>query len=122
MIRYAEMSEKLNYVMSTFRQIAQELMDLKAKHAETVETNEMLVRDLCRALDRAQEIIVMIGEKSGNEELLKEARIYANAIGGAVDSADPKPPVHYSENPVIKKYWEKLAKTNAPKTKKGKKS
>ena len=85
--------------------------------AKDVETRELLIRDLLRALERAQEVIVELGEKSGDPELLKEARVYANAIKGTVDGAGPKPPVHYSENPVIKKYWATLAEKIAPKPK-----
>lgn len=85
--------------------------------AKDVETRELLIRDLLRALERAQEVIVELGEKSGDPELLKEARVYANAIGGTIDGAGPKPPVHYADNPVIKKYWEMLAKETASKPK-----
>lgn len=68
------------------------LADEKAKHAD-------LVRDLCRALDRAQEIIIEIGEKSGNAELLKDAKIYANIISGVSTGLGPKPFPHYSTGP-----------------------
>lgn len=80
-----------------------------------VETRDNLIRDLCRSLERAQELIVTIGEKSGDPELLKEARVYANAIGGGIDGAGPKPPVNYADNPVIKKYREMMAEKMAAK-------
>ena len=82
-----------------------------------VETRELLIRDLLRSLERAQELLVTIGEKSGDPELLKEARVYANAIGGTIDGAGPKPPINYADNPVIKKYREMLAKETASKPK-----
>lgn len=66
----------------------------KAKH-------DLLVRDLLRALERAQEVIVMLGEQSGNEKLLKEARVYANAIGGVVGEF-----THYADNSIVEKHWE----------------
>ena len=88
--------------------------------AKDVETRELLIRDLLRALERAQEVIVELGEKSGDRELLKEARVYANAIGGMTANLGPKPPVNYYENPVVKKFWSKFpdgpppAKAKAP--------
>lgn len=74
------------------------------------EKYEGIIRDLCRALERAQEIIVELGEMSGNAELLKDAKTYANAIGGVAGSF-----THYAENPVVKKHW---GKPPAKKTKK----
>lgn len=72
--------------------------------AKEKEKYEGVIRDLCRALERAQEVIVMLGEQSGNKELLKEAKVYANAIGGVTGSF-----THYADNPVVKNHWSKPA-------------
>lgn len=77
--------------------------------AKEKEKYDELIRDLCRALERAQEVIVMLGEQSGNEELLKDAKTYANAIGGLTAELGPNPSTHYSENPVVQKYWESVS-------------
>ena len=71
-------------------------------------THENIIGNLCQSLERAQEIIMMLGEKSGDRELLKEARVYANAIGGVTANLGPKPPVNYYENPVVKKFWSRF--------------
>lgn len=82
----------------------------RSEAKRNIEAREVLIRDLCRALERAQEIIIDLGEKSGSEELLNEARVYANAIGGMTEEFKPKPARHYADNPVIKKYREALKK------------
>ena len=70
-----------------------------------VKSREELIMDLCTALERAQEIIVMLGEKSGNEELLNEAKVYANAVGDLAHDIGPKPFPDYSDDPFIKYHW-----------------
>jgi hypothetical protein len=80
--------------------LASDAVELDGK----LRARDALIGDLCRALERAQEIIVVLGETSGDEALLKEAKVYANAIGGVVTEQGPKPFTHYADNPVIKKH------------------
>ena len=73
-----------------------------------VEKRESLIRDLCRALERAQEIIVDLGEKSGSEELLKDARVYANVIAGMTTYVGSPSRNSYLNDPFIKDHWKKV--------------
>lgn len=111
--------EKLSGAWNIYRQIATEYEDLKVSSTKKIETRDGLIRDLIGALERAQEIIITIGEASGDADLLKEARVYANVIGGlttgigpeAYDHLDdkeierllakigPRPAPHYSTGP-----------------------
>ncbi len=89
--------------------------------AKDVETRELLIRDLLRSLERAQELLVTIGEKSGDPELLKDAKIYANAIGDVAHGLGPEPYPDYSKNPMVKYHWSNVNRDGSLKTKKPKK-
>lgn len=78
------------------------------RHDDKIAKRDDLIRDLCRALERAQEIIVELGERSGNAEALKDAKVYANVIGGLVTGMGPQPANNYMDDPVIKKHWAKV--------------
>lgn len=103
---------KLSHLQDYYAERAQEnvkalaaadkkLADEKAKHAD-------LVRDLCRALDRAQEIIVELGERSGNADVLKDAKVYANVIGGLTTDVGSPSVNSYLDDPFIKDHWKKV--------------
>ena len=112
-------------IWDTYRHLSRERDELefaknKVIEAKTkdVETREALISDLLRALTRAQEIIIDLGEKSGNAELLKDAKIYANAIGDVAHGLGPEPYPDYSKNPMVKYHWSNVNRDGSPKGKK----
>lgn len=92
--------EKLSGAWNIYRQIAQEYEDLKAQKAKDDQIHADLVKSLCRALERAQEIILTIGEASGDEAILKEARVYANVIGGLASGIGPEAYDHFADQEI----------------------
>lgn len=89
---------KLVELQSDYRRIDKTNREMLAAsyegRAKDKEKHEEMIRHLCRSLERAQEIIVELGERSGSEELLKDAKVYANVIGGVTGSFP-----HYSTGP-----------------------
>lgn len=98
---------KLVELQSDYRRIDKTNREMLAAsyegRAKDKENHEEMIRNLCRSLERAQEIIVELGERSGNAELLKDAKVYANALYGMATEVKPFP--HYSTGP--KKAWKK---------------
>ena len=113
---------KLVELQSDYRRIDKTNREMLAAsyegRAKDKENHEEMIRNLCRALERAQEIIIDIGEKSGNAELLKDAKIYANAIGDVAHGLGPEPYPDYSKNPMVKYHWSNVNRDGSPKGKK----
>lgn len=65
------------------------------------------IGELHGALKRAQEIIDGLAEVLPDGELRQDAKVYANVIAGVVGEWPGKPFPHYSENPLLKDYFER---------------